>query len=582
MRIPLSQLRFSGADEQTWGLQVQRRIFRQEERSTWQVIPKVEHGLGQPLRRAAGHRRPEAAAAPRDAALRRSRKAERFEERAGQPVPGRRGDGRVVGARRQARGSPPTSPRDFTLNPDFGQVEADPSEVNLTAFETFFEEKRPFFIEGTDIFEVRLAPVDPGRPLHPRPAVLLPPHRRSAAALARPRRTASSPTSPRNSSILGAVKLTGKTAGGLSRRRAGQPHRARERGHRPPRPAPARDDRAPHQLLRRAARSRTSAAATPCSGSSLTSVDRRIDDAAPRVPARARRDRGRRLRATTSATGRWPARGQRRGAATCAGTAEAIDEVQTSSARYFQRPDNDHADYDPTRTSLGGHGGSVRLRRTGENANLSVPDRRRLALARLRDQRPRLHDPGRRDQPVRLGGIPDPQPVLDLPPAGDERERVAGLGFRRTPLRRAVNTNCARALQEQLAAGGRRDPGRRARQQHRAARRAVRAGGRGAGATRPTSTPTSGAACPSGRGHQRPRRRRGQREAARTLWLDLVYRPTNALTVTLSPTVSRNDPELQYVDTVSSGDGRPLPLRAAASRTRGPSPSASTSRSRPT
>ena len=40
---------------------------------------------------------------------------------------------------------------DLTINPDFGQVEADPSVVNLTAYETFFEEKRPFFIEGKNI-----------------------------------------------------------------------------------------------------------------------------------------------------------------------------------------------------------------------------------------------------------------------------------------------------------------------------------------------------------------------------------------------------------------------------------------------
>ena len=40
---------------------------------------------------------------------------------------------------------------DLTINPDFGQVEADPSEVNLTAYETFFREKRPFFIEGNNI-----------------------------------------------------------------------------------------------------------------------------------------------------------------------------------------------------------------------------------------------------------------------------------------------------------------------------------------------------------------------------------------------------------------------------------------------
>ncbi len=47
---------------------------------------------------------------------------------------------------------------DLTVNPDFGQVEADPSEVNLTEFETFFEERRPFFIEGANIFEFRIAP----------------------------------------------------------------------------------------------------------------------------------------------------------------------------------------------------------------------------------------------------------------------------------------------------------------------------------------------------------------------------------------------------------------------------------------
>jgi hypothetical protein len=42
---------------------------------------------------------------------------------------------------------------DFTINPDFGQVEADPSEVNLTAFETYFNERRPFFVEGKNIYE---------------------------------------------------------------------------------------------------------------------------------------------------------------------------------------------------------------------------------------------------------------------------------------------------------------------------------------------------------------------------------------------------------------------------------------------
>ncbi|MDQ3082861.1 MAG: DUF5916 domain-containing protein, partial [Gemmatimonadota bacterium] len=41
---------------------------------------------------------------------------------------------------------------DATINPDFGQVEVDPAVVNLSAFETFFPEKRPFFVEGGGIF----------------------------------------------------------------------------------------------------------------------------------------------------------------------------------------------------------------------------------------------------------------------------------------------------------------------------------------------------------------------------------------------------------------------------------------------
>ncbi|MEO7361955.1 MAG: DUF5916 domain-containing protein, partial [Gemmatimonadaceae bacterium] len=41
---------------------------------------------------------------------------------------------------------------DATINPDFGQVEVDPAVVNLSAFETSFNEKRPFFVEGSGVF----------------------------------------------------------------------------------------------------------------------------------------------------------------------------------------------------------------------------------------------------------------------------------------------------------------------------------------------------------------------------------------------------------------------------------------------
>ncbi len=90
-----------------------------------------------------------------------------------------------------------------TVNPDFGQVEADPSVVNLTAFETFFPEKRPFFLEGADIFRVRGPQLFYSRRIGAEPHGSAP---RSARFADEPRRT----------TILGAAKLSGRTRGGWS------------------------------------------------------------------------------------------------------------------------------------------------------------------------------------------------------------------------------------------------------------------------------------------------------------------------------------------------------------------------------
>ena len=101
----------------------------------------------------------------------------------------------------------------FTVNPDFGQVEADPSEVNLTTSETFFEERRPFFIEGRNILDFQVTGGDGGF---------------SRDNLFYSRRIGRPPqyepeflddeygTSPFNTSIIGAFKLTGKTRNGVS------------------------------------------------------------------------------------------------------------------------------------------------------------------------------------------------------------------------------------------------------------------------------------------------------------------------------------------------------------------------------
>ncbi|HAH24423.1 MAG TPA: hypothetical protein DCL77_11835, partial [Prolixibacteraceae bacterium] len=89
---------------------------------------------------------------------------------------------------------------DLTVNPDFGQVESDPSVMNLSAFETFYEEKRPFFLEGKNIFKFNMGD----------------------ASLFYSRRIGHSPEYrpelgdheymkyPDNTSILSAVKISGK------------------------------------------------------------------------------------------------------------------------------------------------------------------------------------------------------------------------------------------------------------------------------------------------------------------------------------------------------------------------------------
>jgi len=95
---------------------------------------------------------------------------------------------------------------DYTINPDFGQVEADPSELNLTTFETYHEEKRPFFIEGQNIFELTF---DDNQLLYSRRIGHAPTYEPSVG-------NDEYVKMPENTAILGALKLTGKTADGLS------------------------------------------------------------------------------------------------------------------------------------------------------------------------------------------------------------------------------------------------------------------------------------------------------------------------------------------------------------------------------
>ncbi|MBK7214133.1 MAG: carbohydrate binding family 9 domain-containing protein [Bacteroidales bacterium] len=152
--IPLSQLRFSGKDEMTWGLNVMRYIYRKEEMSVWQPIARNAPGfvsLFGDLQGLKGIKpKREVEILPYMVT-----KAQYDEKEEGNPFATGKSYGFNTGIDGKI-GLTNDFTLNFTVNPDFGQVEADPSEVNLTAFESYFEEKRPFFIEGKNIFDFRL------------------------------------------------------------------------------------------------------------------------------------------------------------------------------------------------------------------------------------------------------------------------------------------------------------------------------------------------------------------------------------------------------------------------------------------
>ena len=199
MKIPFSQIRYTNQEEHVWGMHVWRWISRKAEEDQWQYIPLQApamvylFGELQGVERIRGSRQVEFLPYV-------SASLEYNGEVEGEPSfrPNAGIDAKV--------GISSDYTLDLTINPDYGQVEADPSVLNLTAFETFYQEKRPFFMEGNDIFDFEL---DGDIPYY---------SRRIGSAPNFPGKVGSWNISeiPRNTTILGAAKLTGKSSKGLS------------------------------------------------------------------------------------------------------------------------------------------------------------------------------------------------------------------------------------------------------------------------------------------------------------------------------------------------------------------------------
>ncbi len=202
MKIPFSQLRFNDLEEQTWGLNINRYMPLRREDLYWIVVPEQESGWSSRMGTLTGIRdiHPSTRIELLPYVAGRARIADDVDPddpyTSTVDLDARAGLDATIGLG-------PNLTINAAINPDFGQVEADPAEVNLSAFETFFSERRPFFVEGAGLFSYNGAR-----------------HYYSRRIGGAPRGRVSTPAlytdEPENSTILGAAKLTGRLPSGLS------------------------------------------------------------------------------------------------------------------------------------------------------------------------------------------------------------------------------------------------------------------------------------------------------------------------------------------------------------------------------
>jgi hypothetical protein len=351
MQIPLSQLRYDNNEEQIWGMHSWRWINRNQEEDQWNLMPRDNnnflHYFGEihGIRNISRSRKMELMPFSL-AKLSTSKPEEGNPFVKGKEINFNAGlDGKI--------GIASNFTLDFTINPDFGQVEADPAELNLTVFETRFEEKRPFFLEGNNILQFNAggnllfytrrighAPVyspDPGDSGYVK--------------------------SPENTTILGALKLTGKTKNGLS---VGIIESITQR----------------EMLKFNLGESEYKEAAEPLSnyfvariqqdlnqgntffGGMLTSVSRFLEDEHLKESLSREAVTGgldfehhwKNRTFFTSFSGFF---------SYIKGDVGSIISIQESSSRYFQRPDADHLDIDSARTNISGYGATLKFGKEG-------------------------------------------------------------------------------------------------------------------------------------------------------------------------------------------------------------------------
>jgi hypothetical protein len=361
MRIPFSQLRYpSTAEEQTWGLQIWRQENRLNELSQWSYwrpdevggAPRFGHLSGLVIHQAPGRAEVLPYVVARSANVPGDPADPFYDPHAM--------DGRV-GADAMLRVTSNLT-LNATVNPDFGQVEVDPAVVNLSTFETFFPEKRPFFVEGAGYFGLGgfscyfCSNVSSLSMLNTRRIGRAP-------QMSAMRDSVAYADEPDNTRIIGALKLTGRTSDGWS---IGALNSLTMREEAPVAfddSSGARSERIVEPLTnyfagRIAKDLRAGATVFKVMG---TSVYRQLDD--PYIRERLSRN----SEALGVSTEMWWSKRTYRLMAQLAGThvagdTAAIRRVKESQRHFFQRPDrSDTLDVRRPWTSMSGLGGYARV-----------------------------------------------------------------------------------------------------------------------------------------------------------------------------------------------------------------------------
>jgi hypothetical protein len=353
-RIPFSQLRFSGDGDGRLGFAVMRNVARLNETTTWPLLSKNASGFVSSFGDLTG--------------ITRGKASKRLELvpyivgevgttplDVGNPLQNSPDHDMSVGLDLKYAVTPALN-LTGTVNPDFGQVEADPAVVNLSAFETFFQEKRPFFIEGagTYQFECRDCNLFYSRRIGRSP--------RGAPTLGSEEHS----IQPLQSTILGAGKLTGRvrkfSVGALSA--ATQEEKAEIAFG-----SARRSEVVEPATFYSVSRARREFSDQSSLGFILTTTNRKIVEGVEFLPDNA----------TTGGVDydwrigkRWGLNGYWAGSSVN-GPSEAIEEIQRNNVHSFQRPDADHVEVDPLAESIRGHSGMLSFGKiAGERTRMNV------------------------------------------------------------------------------------------------------------------------------------------------------------------------------------------------------------------